>query len=245
MPTIWIIVLSLVGLTIGIPILVLLFLTVCSLFVRNKSYAEHSKFYRGLLNFSVGFFRRIVRIKFVVHGAEKLDGIGRFVIVTNHTSNLDPIAVFGGLMKHDVAFLSKPENFNIVIFGKIIRKCCFLPIDRENARNALMTIKDSARLIKNDQVSIGVCPEGTRSKTGELLPFHDGVFMIASLSNSPVVVAVVRNAEEFKKHPVIKRTTVTLDILSVIPAEVVKAQSTHQTSDMVREQMLQALAKKD
>ena len=40
----------------------------------------------------------------------------------------------------DIAFISKGENFKIPFFGRIIRKCCFMPIDRENPRKALRTI---------------------------------------------------------------------------------------------------------
>ncbi len=243
MSIVWIIVISVLGVIIGIPLLMMLFLEILNLCVKQKDYDKHSRFYRSILNFYVGFFLMLMNVKFVIKGKEKLDGIGRFLLVINHRSVFDPVIAFMTLKEHDVAFLSKPSNFKVIFFGRIIRKCCFRAIDRDNARNALVTIKESAKLIKNDQVSIGVCPEGTRSKTGELLPFHDGVFMIASLANVPVVVGVVTGTEEFKKHPVFKRTVITFEILSVISAEVVKSQSTHQTADMAREEMLNALGK--
>ena len=39
-----------------------------------------------------------------------------------------------------LAFISKESNFKIPIFGRIIRKCCFMAIDRSNPRKALPTI---------------------------------------------------------------------------------------------------------
>lgn len=101
------------------------------------------------------------------------------MFVGNHRSNFDPIIEWLVLKPWDIAFISKGENFKIPFFGRIIRKCCFMPIDRENPRKALRTINKASDLLQSGEVSIGVYPEGTRSKTGELLPFHDGVFHIA------------------------------------------------------------------
>ena len=83
------------------------------------------------------------------------------------------------LRKEKLIFVSKPENWNIPIAGRLAVRCCFRTIDRENARNALRTIQDCARLLDEKAGPVVIYPEGTRSKTGELLPFHNGVFKIA------------------------------------------------------------------
>ncbi len=226
----------------GVILLFLLLCFVCSLFVRNKEYEKHGKFYRYLLNTFTAMGLWLLRVRIKVEGEEKLEGIERFLIVSNHRANLDPIATYYALKKHDVAFLSKKENFKVVIFGKIIRKCCFRAIDRENPRNAIKTIRDSAELIKADQVSIGVYPEGTRSKTGELLPFHDGVFKIASLASVPVVIATIRGGENFKKKYPFRRTIINLHILEVVNSERVKELSTHEIASYAREKIENDLA---
>lgn len=63
------------------------------------------------------------------------------------------------MKERNLAFVSKAENFQIPIFGRIIRRCCFMAIDRENPRNALLTIEKAAKLIASDEVSIGIYPE--------------------------------------------------------------------------------------
>lgn len=97
---------------------------------------------------------------------EKLPKNERFLLVCNHRSKFDPILTWYVLRDYNLAFISKPENF---------RRCCFMAIDRENPRNALKTIHQAAELIKQNEVSVAVYPEGTRSKTCELLPFHNGI----------------------------------------------------------------------
>ena len=80
----------------------------------------------------------------------------------------------------------------IPVIGSVLERLCFLAIDRENARNAVTTIKRSAELIKDVGLSVGIYPEGTRSKDGNLLPFHAGSFKIAKLAGCPVAVVTIR-----------------------------------------------------
>lgn len=159
------------GLTVG----VVAFLGICALAVREGEYETHSRFYRRLLNGATAFAVWLLGIHVHCQGLEKLPQ-GRFLLVGNHRSNFDPIVTWYALKDRDLAFLSKAENFKIPIFGRIIRKCYFLPIDRQDPRKAMTAINQAAALLENDQVSIGVYPEGTRSKECVLLPFHNGVF---------------------------------------------------------------------
>ena len=129
---------------------------------------------------------KAARIKVHTTGMEKVPQGERLLFVGNHRSKFDPIITWYLFRKWDIAFLSKKENFRVPIFGRIIRKCCFLAIDRENPREALKTVNKAAGLLENGTVSIGVYPEGTRSRTGELLPFHNGVLKIAQKAGAPI-----------------------------------------------------------
>ena len=159
----------------GLCLLYVLFLTVCALLVDTKKEYEHdSPFYRRLLYGATACCIRLLHIHIHVDGMEKLPKDGRFLLVCNHRSNFDPILTWQVMKERNLAFVSKAENFQIPIFGRIIRRCCFMAIDRENPRNALLTIEKAAKLIESDEVSIGIYPEGTRSKECVLLPFHNG-----------------------------------------------------------------------
>ena len=234
MIVLWI-VLSIIGGILGLFVLYLLFTIVCSAFVGKKEYDKNSRFYRFLLNSWTLIAFGILRIKLDVKGMEKIPESGRFLLVSNHRSKFDPIVSWWAFRKYDLAFLSKKENFGVPFFGNIIRKCCFMAIDRENARNALMTIKRSAELMKANEVSIGVYPEGTRSQSDEMLPFHDGVFKIAKMADAPVAVVALKGTDDVHKNFPKRGTRIYIDVVEVIPRETVAASTSHDLSKIARE----------
>lgn len=199
------------------------FLTwICTLFIdTNIIYYEDSLFYRMILYAWTGFAIKILGLKVKVTGLDKIPD-GRIVLVQNHRSNFDPIITWYALRKKNLAFISKEENFNIPLFGRIIHRCCFRAIDRENPRNAIKTVFDCVDLIAKDRVSIGVYPEGTRNKNSGsivLLPFHNGVFKVAQKSNAPIVVTTIKGTEKIYKNVPFLGTEIELDVLEVINPE--------------------------
>lgn len=213
-------------------------LAIAPLFVdTKKEYDKDSRFFRFLLYSSTAIGMRIMRLHFHVSGIEKLPKDSRFLLVGNHLSNFDPIIEWHILRKFGLAFISKEGNFKIPIWGRIIRKCCFLSIDRENARNAMRTINKAAELIRADEVSVAVYPEGTRSKSGELLPFHNGVFKIAKKAGVPIVVAMIKNTNQIAKNYPWHKTDVYLDFVTVIGRDEVKANTSGEIGDKVHEIM--------
>ena len=237
--------LKLLGILFGLFLLYALFLTVCSLFVNpKKEYEEHSSFYRALLNGATAFAMKIMRIRIHTNGLEKVpQGTKNLLFVSNHRSNFDPIITWHIFKKWQPAFVSKASNFKIPIFGRFIRKCCFMAIDRENPRNALKTILKAAELLKKGEVSIGIYPEGTRSKECKLLPFHNGVFKIAQKANADIVVLAVSGTEQIHKNYPFHHTDAYLDVLEVIPAETVRATKTDAIGERIKTELENHLSK--
>jgi len=217
------IVLYILGAILLVFIAYVLFLFVCSLFVNSKKeYEDHSRFYRALLNGATALALKIMRIRIHISGMEKVpQDTKKLLFVSNHRSNFDPIITWHVFKKWQIAFVSKASNFKIPIFGRFIRKCCFMAIDRENPRNAMKTIHKAARLLQKGAVSIGIYPEGTRSKTCKLLPFHNGVLKIAQRAEAPIVVLSISGTEQIHKNYPLHHTDVYLDVLEVISSEVV------------------------
>lgn len=208
-------------------LLYILFLGVCSLLVSpHKQYEKNSPFYRFLLDSATAAALKILRVKIHVTGMEQLPENMKLLFVCNHRSNFDPLVTWHIFRKWKLAFVSKPENFKIPFFGRIIRRCCFLAIDRENPRNALSTLNQASKLLRRQEVSIGIYPEGTRSKSGELLPFHNGVFKIAQKAEADVVVLSISGTEKIYRNIPFRKTDVYLDVLGVLPAESVKGKRT-------------------
>ncbi|MBQ3931034.1 MAG: 1-acyl-sn-glycerol-3-phosphate acyltransferase [Firmicutes bacterium] len=219
-------------------------LFVSGLFVsKDKEYNTNSKYYRFLLNFSTAIAMWLIRIKIRTTGTELLPKEGRFLLVSNHRSNFDPLITWHALRKYDLAFISKPENFSVPFFGKIIRKCCFMAIDRHDPEKANVTKERAAMLMKTGAVNVAVYPEGTRSKTGEMLPFHNGLFNMAKEADVPVSIMTLHGTRDIKDNYPKKRSDVYLDIVGTIPLEDVRVLSPHDLGVRAREAMLKNLAK--
>jgi len=206
----------------------------------KKEYNEESRFYRVLLNIWTKVVVIIMRIHITSVGMDQVPE-GRFLLVQNHRSNFDPILTWYVFRKTNLSFVSKEENMHIPLFGRIIRKCCFRSIDRENPKNALRTIIDVANLIKNDVASFGIYPEGTRNKNldaEELLTFHNGVFKIAQMAKVPIVVTTIKGTEQIAKNFPFHGSPVTLEVVEVIAPEEIEKVKTDVIGDRVRADML-------
>ncbi len=206
-----------------------------ALFVNpKKNYGRDSRLYRFLLNTASVIGLWVMRVKVHVTGTEKLPKGEKLLFVGNHRSNFDPIITWYALREWKISFISKSSNFKIPIFGRIIRRCCFMVIDRESPRKAIQTINDASELLNAQEVSVGVYPEGTRSKTGELLPFHNGTLRIAQKANAAIAVVVLKGTEKIHKNYPFHRTHVEMNIVGVLPAEKVSSMRSAELGDMVR-----------
>jgi 1-acyl-sn-glycerol-3-phosphate acyltransferase len=240
------IILYILGALLVVLILYFLFLGVCALPVSpDKTYEKNSPFYRFLLESATAVAIKLLRIRVHISGIEKIPKDEKVLFVCNHRSNYDPLITWCALNKWKIAFVSKPENFKVPFFGRIIRKFCFLPIDRKNPRKAIVTINKAAKLLKKQEVSVGIYPEGTRSKNCRLLPFHNGVFKIAQKAEAPIVVLSITGTEKISKRTPFQHTDVYLDVLEVFPSENIKELKTEMIGVMVRHLIMTNTEKRD
>lgn len=227
-------------------LLYVLFLGICCLFVDpQKEYDKDSPFYRFLLDSATAAAMKLLRIRVHVSGAENIPKDTKVLFVSNHRSNFDPIITWYALKKWKLAFVSKPSNFKIPFFGRIIRKCCFLPIDRKNPKKAIVTINKAAKLLNGQEVSVGIYPEGTRSKTCVLLPLHNGVFKVAQKAEAPIVVLCITGTEKISGRTPFRPTDVYLDVLEVFPGENIKNMKTEMIGVLVRHLITGNIEKRD
>jgi len=113
----------------GLELLFIVFIIINSMMVSTKKdYRKNSHYFRGLLYSSTWELLFLGRVKMHITGQEKLPKDSRFMIISNHRSKFDPMTTWYVFRKYDIAYISKPENFNVPFFGRIIRPCCFMPI---------------------------------------------------------------------------------------------------------------------
>ncbi len=187
--------------------------------------------------YSIAILLMQVRVK--ITGREKLPKLGgAFLVVSNHLSNYDHMIMLTKLRRFPIVFISKPENFNIPIVGRYLKHSGFLSIDRKNARNALATVNETARRISECGICYGVFPEGTRSRTGKLLPFHSGVFLSAKKANAPILVIHMKDTDRVPHRAPWLPTRVRMDILAYLPAEYTATHTDKEISEYAYELML-------
>ena len=136
------------------------------------------------------FFGILFRPKII--GIENIPAEGGFILSANHVSNWDPpfLGTFAG---REVCFMAKEELFKNPVFSAAIRKLHAFPVKRDSAdKNA---IKNAVKILKGGNC-LGIFPEGTRSKTGNLGKAESGVSLIAAMTKAPIIPAAIINTEK-------------------------------------------------
>lgn len=213
--TFWYLPLFFVGFAFAFALLFWIVMWVFSVFVRKDYYSEPSKLYQWLLDVAYAFVCEGAGIKIIASGLEKLPD-GAFLMVSNHVSNLDNMVqclVFG---KRSIAFIAKEELFRIPIVKGMITRCCYISLVRSSSKRGKSAIETAEDYISRSVCSIGVYPEGHRSKSGETGKFHAGSFKIALNTGCPIVVGAISGTENIKKNFPFRRTKVYFDIIDVV-----------------------------
>ena len=228
-----------VGAFLGLLLLHVLVLALASLFVDKKNpNPKLFPFYRKLIILSVGPMLQAGRVRVELVGAEKLPASG-FLLVGNHRSDFDPITAMWALRKRGLTFVTKKENVDLPVGGRIIVGSGCLSLDRSDDKQGLMVIRQAVRRIRAGD-AIGIYPEGTRSKTGELLPFRVGCFKAAQWAKCPLVVLKVENSELVEKNFLRRKTTVRLTVKAVLPYDEIADMDTAEIGERVRNILLEA-----
>ena len=191
-------------------------------------------FYRWYGFESSLLFMKSLHIHIHMHGMERMPEKGTpFLMVSNHRSIFDPVVQLIYFKHWDLAFISKQENLKIPFVGRYIEAIGCLPLDRENAKNAVKSIRKAAGNIRSGFANYGIYPEGWENKSHDpLLPFRNGAFKIAKDAKCPIVLVAIRNSDKiFRRGLLFPRIHIHVDVLDTIPVEIVAAENTTQLSD--------------
>jgi 1-acyl-sn-glycerol-3-phosphate acyltransferase len=131
-----------------------------------------------------------VRMKVV--GLENLEGGTPYVLCLNHQSHMDiPIAL--AALPFQFRFAAKKQLFRYPFLGWHLRRSGHVPIDRENPRAAVKSLREAAETIQRG-TPVVIFPEGGTSRDGAINPFKGGGFMLATKSGSAVVPVTIRGS---------------------------------------------------
>ena len=132
----------------------------------------------------------------VAEGLERIPRDQPVVYASNHSSMFDIWALFATL-PGSVRFVAKQELFRIPVLGGAMRAVGHIAIDRAHKTRAFEAYDGAARTIARGFSAL-VFPEGTRSRTGELLPFKNAPFALAIAAQVPLVPVYVHDTFEIK-----------------------------------------------
>ena len=129
-------------------------------------------------------------------GKENIPKSGKVILAGNHTSNFDCLLLISST-KRNIHFLAKKELWNgpkKIIFANM----GLIPVDRKNKDH--QALSSSIAYLENNLL-IGIFPEGTTEKEGKMLDFKIGAVKMAKDTNSPIVPFIITgNYKLFSKN---------------------------------------------
>lgn len=158
------------------------------------------KNHRKLARFFIQIIARAMKLKVSTHGLDAIPTDRPLIFMANHTSLIDILVMVIGLPYH-FNFIAKKELFWVPFIGlDMVMGGDFL-INRNHPASAKKCLKRVATRVKKGW-NILIFPEGTRSVTGELLPFKRGAFKLAIETGALIVPSYIQGS-----HQIVKKNT--------------------------------------
>jgi 1-acyl-sn-glycerol-3-phosphate acyltransferase len=153
----------------------------------------------------------IVGIRYEVTGREQIPASGAVVFCANHESNVDPPVLFEAL--HPCLHVLYKSELRYPLVRTIFDVGGFVPIERGNRDKAMASISRGVDALRGGS-SFLIFPEGTRSRTGELLAFKKGGIIMAIEAQAPLVPVGIQGGRHAmrKGSAIIRPATITVRI---------------------------------
>lgn len=133
-------------------------------------------------------------IRLSVEGIERVPRGERLVILCNHQSYIDVVALFSALPELPV-FLAKKELRNIPLFGRAMESIGHVFVDRGHREKAHDAIEEVGRALRPG-LPVVIFPEGTRASRPAIQPFKKGAFHLAKAAKTPILVLGITGSVE-------------------------------------------------
>lgn len=189
----------------------------------------------------VRFFSRFILIStgtvLKVNGKKRLQRSKAYILMPNHQSILD-VFILGAVVYRYMTGLGAAYQFDLPLWGTILRRWGIIPIPRKDLPRAIESI-DLARKKLEAGIPVMVAPEGTRTLDGKIGEFKKGPFHLSLGSRADIIPMLIQGAFEIKPmmdwrfHPGVVR----VEIGDVIPYEEYEGMSVEELRDHVRQRI--------
>ena len=191
----------------------------------------NSVFYRYAYNWSKKLVK-IVGINLIIEGKENLVKGENYVYISNHTSIMDiPVMIYG--LKDNIRIIYKKELEKLPIFGRGIKVSPYIPVSRGDGMKSMHSLNEANKAMQENS-SILIFPEGTRSQDGEIGEFKRGAFILAAKANKKIVPVTIIGTNNILAKGSIKANSGKVKLIISKPIEIAQ--------DMNKPQMLQFIS---
>jgi len=119
-------------------------------------------------------------------------------LVSNHVNLFDPFVLYGAIPNF-FRGLELESHFRIPVYGWLMKRFGNVPVPDTNRPSDLKRMWRLAQSALDRGVSLIVFPEGSRTVTGRVGPFHDGVFRMALQFGAPITPVSIVGSFEFNR----------------------------------------------
>ena len=176
---------------------------------------------------------RLTGVKVHVTGHERLDPNQAYVFVANHQSYLDAAPLFS-FTGRKMGMVAKKELLKAPILGYGMGFVNVIAIDRSNRESAVESLKVATERLRSG-ISFGICPEGTRARPGEMLPFKKGAFHIAVEAGVAIVPIALKNADVLMGRGTAEAWPGTIEMNMLPPVETSWVKTDRDLDDLVKQ----------
>ncbi|MFO7587293.1 MAG: lysophospholipid acyltransferase family protein [Gemmatimonadota bacterium] len=191
-----------------------------------------------------GWARALLRaagVRVEVVGLENFVSGGPRILVANHQSTFDILALFAALPV-SIRFVAKRELARIPLFAGAMRAAGHVFIDRGDRRRSVEAIRAAEDRMRREGFSLGLFPEGTRSRDGALREFKKGSIVLAIETQLPLVPVAIDGGWRLVSRGRLRPGPVRIRIADSVPTAGRTAGDRDEVLRTVREEVRRLLA---
>jgi 1-acyl-sn-glycerol-3-phosphate acyltransferase len=200
---------------------------------KRKIVYKPKNYYRYWVFQAASFLKVFFFLDVKFENKEILPKTSNYLLVLNHQSMFDAIAILSFFRDVPVTFIIKDSLMKIPLIGRFLHGAGFLPIDRKSNRKGLEAISLGIKRLSYG-TALSIYPEGTRSRSKNLGEFRNGAFKLAIKAQVPIVVLA---ADGFYRRDVrmpLIRSKVLLKVCKVLEYDEFKDLHTNEIGDSIK-----------